>query len=87
MASESIPASPKAERSPPYYDPLIAKVIVHAGDRNGAVRKLGDALDEFEIEGIKTNIPFIQETLKNESFVSGAVHTGLAEEVVASLKA
>ena len=71
----------------PYYDPLIAKVIVHAGDRAGAVRKLGDALDEFEIEGIKTNIPFIRETLKNESFVSGAVHTGLAEEVVASLKA
>ena len=70
----------------PYYDPMIAKVIVHAPDRDGAIGKLSEALDEFTIEGIKTNIPFILATLKNESFASGAVHTGLAEEVVATLK-
>ena len=74
-------------RITPYYDPLVAKVIVHADERNGAIGKLHDALDEFAIEGIKTNIPFIQAALGNESFVSGDVHTGLAEEVVASLKA
>ena len=71
----------------PYYDPLVAKVIVHADERNGAIGKLSDALDEFAIEGIKTNIPFIRAVLGNESFVAGDVHTGLAAEVVASLKA
>ena len=70
----------------PYYDPMIAKVIVHAEDRDGAIAKLREALDEFTIEGIKTNIPFILATLQNEAFVSGAVHTGLAEDVVATLK-
>ncbi len=77
----------EGSRITPYYDPLVAKVIVHADERNGAIGKLRDALDEFAIEGIKTNIPFIQAALGNESFVSGDVHTGLAEEVVASLKA
>ena len=71
----------------PYYDPLVAKVIVHADERNGAIGKLRDALDEFAIEGIKTNIPFIRAVLENESFVVGDVHTGLAAETVASLKA
>ncbi len=70
----------------PYYDPMIAKVIVRGDDRQDAIDKLREALDEFMIEGIKTNIPFIQATLQNEAFVSGAVHTGLAEDVVATLK-
>ncbi len=70
----------------PYYDPMIAKVIVRGDDRQDAIDKLSEALDEFTIEGIKTNIPFIQATLQNEAFVSGAVHTGLAEDVVATLK-
>ena len=70
----------------PYYDPMIAKVIVHAADRDAAITRLAEALDEFTIEGIKTNIPFIIATLKNEAFVSGAVHTGLGEDVVATLK-
>ena len=74
-------------RITPYYDPLVAKVIVHADERDGAVGKLRDALDGFAIEGIKTNIPFIRAALENESFAAGDVHTGLAEEVVASLKA
>ncbi|MBH64490.1 MAG: biotin carboxylase [Alphaproteobacteria bacterium] len=70
----------------PYYDPMIAKVIVRGDERQDAIDKLSEALDEFTIEGIKTNIPFIQATLQNEAFVSGAVHTGLAEDVVATLK-
>lgn len=70
----------------PYYDPMIAKVIVHGDDRQGAIDKLSEALDEFTIEGIKTNIPFILAALNNESFMSGAVHTGLAEQVVATMK-
>ena len=86
-ASASTPGYAEGGRITPYYDPLVAKVIVHADERNGAIGKLHDALDEFAIEGIKTNIPFIQAALGNESFVSGDVHTGLAEEVVASLKA
>ena len=65
---------------------MIAKVIVHGDDRQDAIDKLSEALDEFTIEGIKTNIPFILAALNNESFMSGAVHTGLAEQVVANMK-
>ena len=70
----------------PYYDPMIAKVIVRGDDRQDAINKLSGALDEFTIEGIKTNIPFILAALKNESFISGDVHTGLAEQIVTTMK-
>ena len=43
---------------PPYYDSLIAKLIVHADTRQEAIRKMQRALGEFVIEGIKTTIPF-----------------------------
>jgi acetyl-CoA carboxylase biotin carboxylase subunit len=70
----------------PYYDPMVAKLIVRGSDRNAAIKRLIEALDDFPIEGIKTNIPFIQAVLKNDAFVSGAVHTGLASEVVETMK-
>lgn len=70
----------------PYYDPMIAKVIVHGKDRDAAIALLTEALDDFAIEGIKTNIPFILAALKNEAFVSGDVHTGLAADIVETLK-
>jgi acetyl-CoA carboxylase biotin carboxylase subunit len=71
----------------PYYDPLIAKVIVHAGDRDGAINCLLDALDAFAVDGVKTNLAFVQKVLRSEAFRRGQVHTGVAAEVLASTAA
>ncbi|MFQ6107376.1 MAG: acetyl/propionyl/methylcrotonyl-CoA carboxylase subunit alpha [Thermoplasmata archaeon] len=63
-----------------YYDPLLAKVIVWAGSRDKAVRRMRRALSEMKIEGIETNIPFHLELLRNDDFMNGDIHTGLVEE-------
>jgi len=65
----------------PHYDPMIAKVIVHAGTRDQAIEHLRDALAAFEIRGIKHNIPAVLAVLRSEPFRAGRVHTGLITEV------
>lgn len=55
---------------PPYYDSLIAKLIVWGTDRNHAIARAKRALEEFTIEGIKTTIPFHKQVLENEHFIS-----------------
>jgi len=65
---------------PPYYDSLIAKLIVHAPTRKEAMAKLKYALSEFEIAGIPTTIPFHQQVLKNKIFLSGKYTTGFVDE-------
>jgi acetyl-CoA carboxylase biotin carboxylase subunit len=60
----------------PYYDPLLAKLIVRAEDRPSAVRKLQCALGEFEVGGIATNIPFLRRLCASRSYVSGTFDTG-----------
>ena len=67
----------------PYYDPMIAKVIVRAETRGGAIDKLIEALEAFEIQGIKHNIPVVLAVLRSEPFRAGRVHTGLIPEVLA----
>jgi acetyl-CoA carboxylase, biotin carboxylase subunit len=71
----------------PYYDPMIAKVIVHAADRNTAIDQLAAALAAFDIKGLKTNIPAVLAILQSEAFRSGQVHTGIIAEVLAQKKA
>ncbi len=44
---------------PPYYDSLLAKVIVHGNDRAEALARMGQALDSFILEGVTTTIPFL----------------------------
>ena len=66
----------------PHYDPMIAKVIVHAATRDAAIDKLVDALAAFEIQGLKHNIPAVIAVLKSEPFRAGDVHTGLIPEVM-----
>jgi acetyl-CoA carboxylase biotin carboxylase subunit len=61
---------------PPYYDSMIAKLIVRARTRDEAIRKMERALDEFILEGIKTTIPFHQRLMRNEDFRAGNFHTG-----------
>ena len=56
---------------PPYYDSMIAKLIIYGEDRNTCIARLERALGEFVVEGIKTTIPFYQEILKEEKFLNG----------------
>ena len=65
---------------PPYYDSMIAKVIVHARTRNDAIAKMKRALDECIIEGIDTNIEFLKSILSNEKFKSGEFTTAIIKE-------
>jgi acetyl/propionyl-CoA carboxylase alpha subunit len=62
-------------RVPPDYDPLVAKVLVEAEDRPAAIRRLRRALDEIEITGIQTTLPFHRAVLRDESFLGGDVST------------
>lgn len=66
---------------PPYYDSLIAKLIVHGRDRREAIEKMRRALDEFIIEGIKTTIPFHKKVLNHEYFVKGEFNTQFVEKL------
>ena len=65
----------------PHYDPLLAKVIVHAVDRDSAITQLLEALRGFEIVGVKHNIPALLNILDSAPFRSGQVHTGIIGEI------
>ena len=56
---------------PPYYDSMIAKLIVYGENRESCIARLERALEEFVVEGIKTTIPFYQKILKEENFLNG----------------
>jgi len=64
---------------PPYYDSLIAKLVVFAQTRDGAVSKMLSALDEFTIEGIKTTIPFHRQVMQDDRFARGTFDTSFLE--------
>jgi propionyl-CoA carboxylase alpha chain len=59
-----------------YYDPLLAKVIAHAEDRDSAIRKLAHALRNFAAQGVQTNREFLIAVLESEEFKGGRAHTG-----------
>src|SRR5262245_52388155 len=73
----------------PYYDSLIAKLIVWAPDRSSAIDRMDRALSEFRIEGrgVKTTIPFHRRVLANEQFRSGDVSTDFLEHFLAAEQA
>ena len=64
---------------PPYYDSLLAKLIVWGTDRNHAILRGKRALEEFTIEGIKTTIPFHIKVLEDGKFLSGNFDTSFLE--------
>jgi acetyl-CoA carboxylase biotin carboxylase subunit len=70
-------------RVSPYYDSLLAKVIVRGIDRTEAIIKMRRALQEFHVGGIKTTIPTCLKILKNDLFISGNYHTGSIDELLA----
>ncbi|NOX17938.1 MAG: acetyl-CoA carboxylase biotin carboxylase subunit [Chlorobi bacterium] len=65
---------------PPYYDSLIAKLIIWGNDRNEAIKRAKRALEEFSIEGIKTTIPFHLKVLENEQFIKGEYDTSFIDK-------
>jgi acetyl/propionyl-CoA carboxylase alpha subunit len=64
------------DRVPPEYDNLIAKLMVHAGDRGAAIDRLRGALDETEIAGIQTTLPFHRFVAREPSFREADLWTG-----------
>ena len=60
---------------PVFYDPLVAKLLAWGRDRSESISRMRRALDEFVIEGIKTNIPFHKVVLNDEEFVKGNIST------------
>jgi acetyl-CoA carboxylase biotin carboxylase subunit len=65
---------------PPYYDSMVAKLIVWDKNRTSAIQKAKRALGEFIIEGIKTTIPFHLDVLEDERFISGEFDTSFLED-------
>jgi acetyl/propionyl-CoA carboxylase alpha subunit len=64
------------DRVAPDYDPLIAKIMVHAADRGTAIERLGRALDETEVGGIQTTLPFHRQVVRDPSFLAAELSTG-----------
>ena len=64
---------------PPFYDSIIAKLIVHGVDREEALAKMRLALDTFIVQGVTTTIPFLSRVMSHPDFVRGEVHTKFLE--------
>jgi len=64
---------------PPYYDSLLAKVIVHGNTRTEALARMRQALDSFIIEGVTTTIPFLGRVMRHPDFVAGKIDTKFLE--------
>ncbi len=72
---------------PPYYDSLLAKLIVHGRDRAEALARMGLALDTFILEGVTTTIPFLARVIRHPDFVAGTVDTKFLEREPQLLRA
>ncbi len=72
-----------------HYDPIVAKLIVHAADRAAAVARLRAAVDDFAVLGLTTNLGLLRAIANDPSFAAGATHTGFLEEhaLVESIRA
>jgi acetyl-CoA carboxylase biotin carboxylase subunit len=64
---------------PPYYDSLIAKLVVHGADRSEAISRMARALEMFIIEGISTSIPVHQKIMADPDFRAGNFDTHFLE--------
>ena len=71
----------------PWYDPMIAKLIVHGADRAAALARLRQALDEVQIAGVATNVAFLRRVAASRAFSSAELDTGLIERNRAELLA
>jgi len=69
---------------PPYYDSLLAKLIVHAKTRDEALIRMLRALDEFIIEGVDTTIPFFRRVMQAPEFRSGQFDTTFVDRLLSA---
>jgi len=63
-----------------HYDPLLGKLIVHAENRAGAIRRMKRALDELEVSGVETCVPFHRRVMAEEDFANGRLSVAYVEE-------
>ena len=63
----------------PYYDSLLAKLIVHGASRLQAVARLQAALDDFRVDGVETTLPFLRRLARELNYLQGSVNTGWLE--------
>ena len=71
-------------RVPPYYDSMLAKIIVHAPNRNEAIKRMIRALDELVVEGVHTTTAFLKTILESETFRRGHYSTHFIEKFMKS---
>lgn len=69
-------------RIPSEYDSMIAKVIVHAPDRQAAIQKMRSALDEMVVMGVETNLDFQYQIMRHPEFCEGRADTGFIERMM-----
>ena len=65
---------------PPYYDSMIAKLIVKSDTREEAIARMRSALGEFVVEGVTTNIDFQYELINHPKFIEGDISTSFIED-------
>jgi acetyl-CoA carboxylase biotin carboxylase subunit len=70
-------------RVPPFYDSLLAKLIVHASTRTEAIARMRHSLTSFVVEGVHTTIPFLITVMDHPDFIAGEVDTKFLERMVA----
>jgi acetyl/propionyl-CoA carboxylase alpha subunit len=70
-----------------YYDPMIAKVVAWGEDRAAATQTMREALSATAIDGVKTNIPFLERVLAGEDFAAGRIHTRYVDEHLGEIMA
>src|SRR5271166_1136686 len=68
-----------------HYDPMIAKIISHAHDRNEAIARMLTALGEVQVEGVKTNAAFLGRVIDHPAFRAGDTHTGFVSQCASDL--
>lgn len=66
----------------PYYDPMLAKLIVDGDTREQAIKRMQQALAQFQIEGIKTNIPLLARIVDHSQFIAGETDTHFIEKTL-----
>ncbi len=60
----------------PWYDPMVAKIIVHAGDRTAAVAQMQRALADTQLQGVETNVDYLRQVVRDDVFTRGEATTG-----------
>jgi acetyl/propionyl-CoA carboxylase alpha subunit len=67
---------------PVFYDPLLSKLSAWGADRRQAMARMRRALDEYDVTGIRTSLPFFRWLLRQQAFAAGEFHTAYLDDVL-----